>query len=140
MDSLGEWSWPGRAAEAVESLPLPPAWVPALPPRLEPAGVAVGSGGSALSRPSRPSAWWVAATALLSAIVSLAALTALRGPANVERWLGLRSAPPVAVAPATPVVAPAAPLPTLVAGGQDGAGSTVDTATYDSAALGTTGS
>jgi enterochelin esterase-like enzyme len=140
MDSLGEWSWPGRAAEAVESLPLPPSWVPALPPRLEPAAVAVGASGSSLSRPTRPSPWLVAATALLSALVALAALVALRGPVSLERLLALRSpAQPSAVASAIPPAAPAAPLPTLVAGAQDGAGSSVDTATYDSAALGATG-
>src|SRR6476646_7504154 len=128
MDSLGEWSWPGRAAEAVESLPLPPSWVPALPPRLEPAAVGAGVGGSSLSRPTPPSPWLIAATGLLSAIVSLAALIALQGPVSLERLLGLRSSgQPSAVVPATPVAAPAAPLPTLVAGGQDAAGSSVDT-------------
>src|ERR1019366_6843290 len=35
MDSLGEWSWPGQGAVAAEV--LPPPWVPAFPPRLEPA-------------------------------------------------------------------------------------------------------
>jgi enterochelin esterase-like enzyme len=139
MDSLGEWSWPGRAAEAVESLPLPPSWVPALPPRLEPAAVGLGASGSALSRPTRPSAWLVAATALLSAIVSLAALVALQGPLSVERLVGLRSAQPTAAAPVTRAAAPAAPLPTLIAGSRDAAGSSVDTATYDSAALGAMG-
>jgi enterochelin esterase-like enzyme len=140
MDSLGEWSWPGRAAEAVESLPLPPSWVPALPPRLEPATAAVGASGASLSRPTRPSPWLVVATGLLSAIVSLAALVALRGPVSLERLLGLRSsAQPTAVAPAIQAAAPAAALPTLVAGSQDAAGSSVDTATYDSAALGATG-
>jgi enterochelin esterase-like enzyme len=140
MDSLGEWSWPGRAAEAVESLPLPPSWVPALPPRLEPAAVAVGASGPSLPRPTRPSPWLVVATGLLSAIVALAALIALRGPASLERLLGLRSAAqPTAVAPTIRSAAPAAPLPTLVAGSLDAAGSSVDTATYDSTALGATG-
>jgi enterochelin esterase-like enzyme len=140
MDTLGEWSWPGRAAEAVESLPLPPSWVPALPPRLEPAAVAVGASRPSLSRPTRPSPWLVVATGLLSAIVALAALIALRGPASLERLLGLRSAAqPTVVAPAIRTAAPAAPLPTLVAGSPDAAGSSVDTATYDSTALGATG-
>jgi enterochelin esterase-like enzyme len=139
MDSLGEWSWPGRAAEAVESLPLPPSWVPALPPQLEPAAAGAGAGGSSLSRPTRPSPWLVAATGLLSAIVALAALIALRGPSSIERLVGLRSTQPLAAAPATQVAAPVAPLPTLVAGGQDAAGSSIDTATYDSAALGSQG-
>jgi enterochelin esterase-like enzyme len=140
MDSLGEWSWPGRAAEAVESLPLPPSWVPTLPPRLEPAAVGAGVGGSSLSRPTRPSPWLVVGTGLLSAILSLAVLIALKGPGSLERVLGLRSAAqPSAIAPAARAAAPAAPLPTLVAGGEDAAGSSVDTATYDSAALGATG-
>ncbi|HEY2180055.1 MAG TPA: alpha/beta hydrolase-fold protein [Solirubrobacteraceae bacterium] len=139
MDSLGEWSWPGRAAEAVESLPLPPSWVPALPPHLEPAAAGVGAGGSSLARPTRLSPWLVVATGLLSAIVSLAALIALQGPVSIERLVGLRSAQPPAAAPPTPAVVPAAPLPTLVAGSQDSAGSSVDTATYGSAALGASG-
>jgi hypothetical protein len=44
MDSLGEWSWPGRAAEAVDA--LPPAWVPAFPPRLEAATAGMPAHGS----------------------------------------------------------------------------------------------
>jgi enterochelin esterase-like enzyme len=137
MDSLGEWSWPGRAAEAVEALPLPPSWVPAMPPRLEPA--AVGAPASALRRAPRASPWMLLATALLSAIVAFAALVALRGPHDVRRLLGLDAAPASAPVAAIADAAPAPPLPTLLAGGQDAAGSSIDTATYRSAALGATG-
>lgn len=136
MDSLGEWSWPGRAAEAVESLPLPPSWVPAFPPALEPAGA--GAPARSLSRPARANPWLLLVTALLSAVLALAALLALRGPSSLERLLGLRAAPPAATV-AAPRAAPA-PLPTLVAGGHDAAGSSIDTAGYASAALGATGS
>jgi enterochelin esterase-like enzyme len=138
MDSLGEWSWPGRAAEAAEALPLPPSWVPALPPRLELAGA--GAPASALSRPARASRWMLLATALLSAIVALAALVALRGPQDVRRLLGLRASASQVPAAATARIAPAPPLPpTLLAGGRDAAGSSIDTASYDSAALGRRG-
>ncbi len=135
LDSLGEWSWPGRAAEA---LPLPPAWVPAFPPALEPAGA--GAPASALSRPSRANPRLLLITALLSAVVALAALLALRGPLRLQRLLGIRTAAPSTVA-AAQVLAPApAPLPTLVGGVHDAAGSSIDTASYTSAALGSTGS
>lgn len=137
LDSLGEWSWPGRAAEAVESLPLPPAWVPAFPPALEPAGG--GAPAASLSRSSRANPRLLLITALLSAVVALAALLALRRPLNLEQALGLRAAAPAA--PAEVVQAPPqAPLPTLVAGARDAAGSTIDTASYASAALAGTGS
>ena len=45
MESLGEWSWPGMRAEAAVEA-LPPSWVPAFPPRLEPttAGAAMPGG------------------------------------------------------------------------------------------------
>src|SRR5664279_3169074 len=36
LESLGDWAWPGRTAVA-EGLLLPPSWVSAFPPRLEPA-------------------------------------------------------------------------------------------------------
>jgi enterochelin esterase-like enzyme len=137
MDSLGEWSWPGRAAEAAEAL-LPPSWVPALPPRLEAAGA--GAPTPALPRRARASPWLLAGTGLLSALVALAALLALRQPLSVQRLLGLQRSTPAASLRARAPDAPApAPLPTLVAGAPDAAGSSIDTATYHSPALGGTG-
>jgi enterochelin esterase-like enzyme len=136
MDSLGEWSWPGRAAEAVESLPLPPSWVPSTPPRLELASA--GAPARAVGRRSRANPRVLVLTGLLSAVLAIAAALALRGPLDVERLLGLRTAPapPAEVVQATPP----ALLPTLVAGAHDTAGSSIDTATYTSVALAATGS
>ncbi len=135
MDSLGEWSWPGRAAEAVESLPLPPSWVPALPPRLE--LVPAGAPAAGIERRSRANPRLLLLTGLLSALLALAATVALDGPLRVERLLGLRTATPVAQTSVQQSPAPV--LPTLRRGDADAAGSTIDTASYASAALGARG-
>ncbi|HEV2975590.1 MAG TPA: alpha/beta hydrolase-fold protein [Solirubrobacteraceae bacterium] len=135
MDSLGEWSWPGRAAEAVESLPLPPSWVPALPPRLE--LVSAGAPATSVGRRSRANPRLLVLTGLLSALLAIAATLALDEPLKLERVLGLRAATPVA---ATSVQqSPPPVLPTLRRGDADAAGSTIDTASYSSAALGAPG-
>src|ERR1039458_1952851 len=86
LDNLGEWSWPGRAAEAVES--LPPSWVPAFPPRLEPApsGAPLGAWEQPRATPRV-----VGASALLSALAAMCAMLALYGPLRLEGLLGLRS-------------------------------------------------
>jgi Putative esterase len=137
LDSLGEWSWPGRAAEAVES--LPPSWVPAFPPRLEPATAGMPSQGSwqqprALSR-------MVGVSALLSALTAICAMLALHGPLSLERLLGLPSSAPASEASSARLLTAAPqPLPTLVSTRHDGAGSSIDTASYSSPALAGTGS
>src|ERR1039458_7238761 len=136
LESLGEWSWPGRSAAAVEA--LPPSWVPAFPPRAELAGA--GSAGIAAPG-SWQSEWtlapWLGTGALLSALAVLCAALVLNGPLSVERALGIRAAArPVATLTAQEAAAssPQA-LPTLVELSQDSAGSSVDTASYASAAL-----
>jgi enterochelin esterase-like enzyme len=133
MDSLGEWSWPGRAAEA---LPLPPAWVPRFP-QLEP--VAAGAPASAVAPKRRRSARALALAALLSAVAALVVLLALQGSLGFDHLLG-HSTPSVTTSPRTPAAEPTAPLPTLRAGEADAAGSEIDTASYSSAALGASGS
>src|SRR5271154_278633 len=117
MESLGDWSWPGTGAAAVEV--LPPAWVPAFPPRLERSI----TGPSAAPAPDswgrrRAIARWLAWGAGAVVLAVLCAALALEGPMTVERSLGLRS--PVssaavgsARADAAVAQAPAAPLPTL---------------------------
>jgi enterochelin esterase-like enzyme len=135
MDSLGEWSWPGRAAEAVESLPLPPSWVPALPPRLE--LVPAGAPAAGVGRRSRANPRLLVLTGLLSAALALAVAVALDGPLSLQRLLGLRAATPVAETSVQQSTAPV--LPTLRRGHADAAGSTIDTASYSSAALGARG-
>jgi len=141
FDSLGDWSWPGRAAEAVEA--LPPAWVPALP-RLEPA-VALASASSSATAPAGPRAARrfnprpLALGLVASALAALCVALALNGPQSLDPVLGLRPSAPIGQAPARAAAAPA-PLPTLVASSKDRAGSSIDTASYSSAALAGTGS
>ena len=137
IDSLGEWSWPGRAAEAVEA--LPPAWVPAFPPRLEAATAGMPAQGSWQQPRAVPRVLGVGA--LLSAFAAICAVLILQGALPAERLLGLRSAAPAVETPVARSLAPAPPpLPTLVSTSHDAAGSSIDTATYWSAALAGKGS
>ncbi len=137
FDTLGEWSWPGRAAEAVDA--LPPAWVPAFPPRLEPvaAGAAVGAGAWE-HKQQRTKGRALLIGVLLSALAALLAVLALRGPQSLDGSLAGRTAAPAARRATAETAAPQ-PLPTLVAAGHDRAGSSIDTASYSSAALAATG-
>jgi enterochelin esterase-like enzyme len=144
MDVPGEWSWPGRAAEAVEALPSPPSWVPAFPPRLEPlasgasAGAARSSGSAA---PQRANPRLVALATLISGLIAACcALLLLHGPGGFERVFTGQQAAPARVAAGVPVAAAPAPLPTLELGSRDPAGSSIDNASYSSAALGGEGS
>jgi hypothetical protein len=133
MENLGDWSWPGRASEAVES--LPPSWVPAFPPRLEPVvGVAASSGSAA---PSRTLPRTLATGALLSALAAVCAAVAINGPLPLERLLGLHASAPVAeTGTARPLLPAAPPPPQLIALSSDvGAGSSIDKASYSSSAL-----
>ena len=135
FDTLGEWSWPGRAAEAVEA--LPPAWVPAFPPRLEPVTASAPSPGS-LQQP-RATARMLGVGLVLSALAALCVAVALNGPRGLERAIGINvgsDAPELAV----PDAPQAAPLPTLVAVSHDTAGSSIDSASFTSAALAGEGS
>jgi enterochelin esterase-like enzyme len=139
MDSPGEWSWPGRAAEAVEALPQLPSWVPALPPRLEPvaAGAAPAPGASGAPRLG-PRA--VLIGVLLSALVAVCVLLAVASPPSIDRLFGMHDSAAVATRIAPPAAAHAPPpLPTLIANSHDAAGSSIDTASYNSPALGGTG-
>lgn len=142
MDSLGEWSWPGRAAEAVEALPTPPSWVPAFPPRLEPlaSGASAGAAGGSIGAQPRANPRLVALATLISGLIAACcALLLLHGPGGFERvFTGHDPAP--ALTPASHAAPAPAPLPTLLAGGHDSAGSSIDTAAFTSAALGGEGS
>ncbi len=137
FDSLGEWSWPGRAADAVEA--LPPAWVPAFP-RLEPAAAAAApaplarAGGARRSAKLRP----LALTLVAAALAALCTVLVIAGPQSLDPVLERHASPPSATTVAS-ATAPA-PLPTLVAAGHDRAGSSIDVASYQSAALGASGS
>jgi hypothetical protein len=124
LDGLGEWSWPGQAAEAVEA--LPPSWVPAFPPRLEPGAPAVAAPGP--WQPSRAIPRGFGRGALLSGLAAVSAMLALNGPTRLERLAGIRSAEQVV--PAISSTVPAQPLPTLRPVSQDAAGSSIDAASY----------
>jgi enterochelin esterase-like enzyme len=146
MDGPGEWSWPGRAAEA---LPSPPSWVPAFPPRLEPlasgaSGALAGGSrsGSGVAQPRANPRLVILATLISGLIAACCALLLLHGPGGFERvFTGQQPAPArTANAGAAYGATAPAPLPTLIAGSHDAAGSSIDTASYASAALGREGS
>src|ERR1035438_3173419 len=130
MESLGDWSWPGTGAAAVEV--LPPAWVPAFPARAERAVAALGAAQAPDSwRRRQLIARWLAWGVLLAALAALCAALGIRGSA--------RSAPEV-LAPADMAVAAqgpvtSLPLPTLTPVSEDTAGSSIVAASYTSPAL-----
>src|ERR1700691_3753121 len=87
MESLGDWSWPGTGAAAVEV--LPPAWVPTFPVRAERPVAAPGAAQAPDSwRRRRIVARWVAWGVLLAALAALCVALAIDGPLSVERSLG----------------------------------------------------
>lgn len=137
LDTLGEWSWPGSGGAAAEV--LPPAWVPAFPPRLE--HLVASSDAAAIDgwQPRRGIAPRLGTGALLSVLAVACAAVALKGPLSLERLVGLRSAgSAVQVAHAdllSQVAAPSQPPATLVGQSQDAAGSSIDAASYSSIAL-----
>ncbi|HTY97524.1 MAG TPA: alpha/beta hydrolase-fold protein [Solirubrobacteraceae bacterium] len=135
LEGLGDWSWPGRGAAAEV---LPPAWVPARPPRLEPAAALAGAGSWAESAPQRRRGrLW-----LILGLVALAALVPVLAIPHLGERLGL-------VGPAAEVVSPTAvelpptmlaPLPALIPVHADPGGSVIEHARFHSASLGSEGS
>ena len=140
LDSSGDWSWPGRAAEAVEALPQLPSWVPALPPRLEPIASGTVSGTDTFDQP-RVNPRSVLTAVLLSALVAVCALLAVASPPSIDRLFGMDGSSTAldTTAPRAFAKVPA-PLPTLVSASHDVAGSSIDATMYSSPALGGTGS
>jgi hypothetical protein len=133
MESLGDWSWPGTRAAAVEM--MPPSWVPAFPPRRE----AALAGPGELARARRARRVRLALAVLASALAALCMGLAIDGPQGLERLLGRGPQAPPAARFADGAPADAAPLLTLAAVSSDAAGSSIDTASYRSQALGGTG-
>jgi enterochelin esterase-like enzyme len=135
-DNLGDWTWPGQgggAAAAAEM--LPPAWVPAFPPRHEsaPSAPAADRGSGRARR--------LLIAGLLTCLAAVCTALALNGQLTAERILGLaHSHPPaattIAVADRTPVL----PLPTFVPYSHNSSGSVVESTSYRSVALHGTGS
>jgi len=135
MESLGDWSWPGRGGAAAEV--LPPSWIPAFPPRLESVVVGAGTAGAPGAwQPQRPIARRLATGALLSAL-AISTVLVLHRPLSLERLIGVSTAGPTpAVRQAqADTVSPFSVLPTLTTVSRDAAGSSIDAASYTSAAL-----
>src|SRR5664280_2134991 len=84
LDSLGEWSWPGESGAAAEI--LPPPWVPAFPPRAQPAAPGVRAPVSRAH--ARRRLLWL----LASGLASLCLVLALGGQSGIEQLVGLRAA------------------------------------------------
>lgn len=142
MESLGEWSWPGMRAEAAVEA-LPPSWVPTFPPRLEPAtaGAVIPGARSPVRRPGRVRAHRLITGALLCALAAVCATLALNGQLTVEHLIGIRTAGSATQDARTiGADAPGAPAVTLRPVSEDAEGSSIDTASYPSAALHGTGS
>jgi enterochelin esterase-like enzyme len=131
MESLGEWSWPGMRAEAVEA--LPPSWVPTFPPRLEPATAGAAMPGA--GRPGRVRAHRLITGTLLCALAMVCATLALHGQLTVEHLLGFRTAVPTGQDAPLGDGSSALSLPTLEPVSTDAAGSSIEQASYSSAAL-----
>ncbi len=136
LESLGDWSWPGQGGVAVEV--LPPSWVPAFPPRLEPASAVAAE--PAAYRPGRARRLLIGT--LLSALAAVSAALALHGQLDLQRLAEVWNGRSTATALPAPIfaVSPAEALPTLTLVRADAAGSSIDSASYHSAALHGSGS
>jgi enterochelin esterase-like enzyme len=136
LEGLDDWSWPGRGAVAVEA--LPPAWVPSFPRPLERA-VAASAGAVAPGSSQRQRAVRLGGGVVLSALAVAAAALALKSPLSIERLVGVRTVASTSSSTSFAVEQAAADsnaaLPTLAPVSQDAAGSSIDAASYSSAAL-----
>ena len=127
LDSLGEWSWPGQGGAVAEV--LPPPWVPAFPPRLEPAASPTTSLAGRRARR-------LLIAALLTCLLAVSAALALQGRLCLEHFLGLsKAAPERTLSLQSSLASEAPPLPVLTNVSSDSAGSAIDTASYTSVAL-----
>lgn len=139
LESLGDWAWPGRAAQAEV---LPPPWVPTVPPAVEYA-FAGSPQASSLPSPARLRRRRVLLTGLISALLAVCSGLALRGQLDVGGILDTRAGSRAAAAarPVTGSPALASSLPRLVpVWTPDGAGSSIARASFASSALAGRGS
>jgi enterochelin esterase-like enzyme len=133
LESLGDWHWPGRAGSGEV---LPPAWIPAEPPR-----VALSLAGAAPSAAVRPQTrlrpWRVFFTGLASALLAICCALALKGSLPLAGVVGEHAAPAPApqLAIAAGAPAPAVALPPLQRLEGDAAGSWIDKVSFRSAEL-----
>jgi enterochelin esterase-like enzyme len=136
LEGLGDWAWPGRAS-AAEAL-QPPPWVPALPPRAQPAMAGSGAAPWARRRAARRR---LLLGALLSALAAAGLGLLAKGPLAASLGLAPAAQPVPAEEAALPgPVRPDAGLPELVRVSTDAAGSAIARASFSSAALGEEGS
>lgn len=141
LEGLGDWSWPGRAGTGALEI-LPPPWVPASPPRHEPAGLAPRAPVGGLARRRRRARLRrVILGTLIGAIAAVSLELAHTGQLTLGGLTSLRRAgggeqPSTAIRLATA----AAALPALEVLERSAAGSWLDRASYHSAALGREGS
>jgi Putative esterase len=132
LESLGDWSWPGQGGAAVEV--MPPPWVPAFPPRREPA-VARPAAPAPLA-PGRVRARRLVIGALLGALLLVCVALAEGGQLTLADLIGAQRAAAVEQeAPAISSAPAVQSLPTLDAVNEDAAGGEIDRANYHSAAL-----
>ena len=132
LESLGDWSWPGQGGAAVEF--LPPPWVPAFPPRREPA-VLAGARPRA-RQPGRARARRLLVGVLLGALALTCVALAEGGQLTVGGLIGAQRAAAVEQeAPAISSAPAVQSLPTLDLVNEDAAGSEIDRSEYHSAAL-----
>jgi len=126
LEGLDDWSWPGQSGAAAEI--LPPPWVPAFPPRAQPA--APGAAPPVSRTQARRRLLWLIAAGLASLCLTLA----LGARSGVEQLVGLRAADEAA---ATIRYSPAAParLPDLRVISTDAAGSSIGVVHFHSLAL-----
>jgi len=141
LESSGDWSWPGRGGggAAVAAVELqPPSWVPALPIRLEPAVATPALPGAHRAR--RGLAWRYGSSLLLIALAAVCVRLALNGRAQIERLIGVQSAPhqsaaELAIARSIADAPPPVPLPSMTLVSRDAAGSSIESSSYASSAL-----
>jgi enterochelin esterase-like enzyme len=136
LEGLGDWSWPGQGAAAVEF--VPPPWVPAFPPRHE--AVLGAPGLPAQSQWARARARRLITGVLLSALAAVCVALAQSGQLTFAGIISAQGAPVEQEAPAISSAPALEALPTLQPVSQDAAGSAIDRASYPAAALGGEGS
>jgi enterochelin esterase-like enzyme len=138
LESLGDWSWPGRTAAGTDF--QPPSWVPAFPPRLE---AAVGvPGGAGSWQPDRTIQRRLGLGAILSALAAICVALSINGTGGLERLIGVGEGSSADRAAAGAIAAPATPplLPALTSVSRDAAGSSIDGTSYTSVSLNGSGS
>ncbi len=132
LESLGDWSWPGQGGAAAAEF-LPPPWVPAFPPRREPA--VAGPAAPRARRPPRSRGRRLLDGVLLATLAAMCLALAQGGQLTFAGIIGSPGAGAVEEAPAISSAPAVQDLPTLEAVNHDEAGSWIDRASFPAAAL-----